>query len=51
VGQATRSRLHSLKGENRMNLIELTMPLNHRGMPDEILPTSVKFFLGPKDHQ
>jgi kynurenine formamidase len=34
-----------------MNFIELTMPLNHRGMPDEVLPTSVKFFLGPKDHQ
>ena len=34
-----------------MNFIELTMPLNHLGMPDEVLPTSVKFFLGPKDHQ
>jgi kynurenine formamidase len=33
-----------------MNFIELTMPLNHRWMPDEVLPTSVKFFLGPKDH-
>jgi kynurenine formamidase len=34
-----------------MNFIELTMPLNHQWMPDEVLPTSVKFFLGPKDHQ
>jgi kynurenine formamidase len=34
-----------------MNFIELTMPLSHRWMPDEFLPTSVKFFLGPKDHQ
>ena len=34
-----------------MNFIELTMPLNHRWMPDEVLPTSVKFFLGPKNHQ
>jgi kynurenine formamidase len=34
-----------------MRLIELTMPLNHRWMPDEVLPTSVKFFLGPKNHQ
>ena len=34
-----------------MQFVELTMPLNHRGMPDDILPTSVKFFLGPKDHQ
>lgn len=34
-----------------MKFVELTMPLNHRGMPDDILPTSVKFFLGPKDHQ
>jgi kynurenine formamidase len=34
-----------------MNFIELTMPLNHQWMPDELLPTSVKFFLGPKDHQ
>ena len=34
-----------------MKLIELTMPLNHRWMPDEILPTSVKFFLGPKNHE
>jgi kynurenine formamidase len=33
-----------------MNCIELTMPLNHLWMPDEFLPTSVKFFLGPKDH-
>jgi kynurenine formamidase len=33
-----------------MNFIELTMPLSHRWMPDEILPTSVKFFLGPKNH-
>jgi kynurenine formamidase len=34
-----------------MKFIELTMPLNHQGMPDEVLPTSVKFFLGPRDHQ
>jgi kynurenine formamidase len=34
-----------------MNFVELTMPLNHRWMPDEGLPTAVKFFLGPKDHQ
>lgn len=34
-----------------MNFLELTMPLNHQGMPDEYLPTSIKFFLGPKDHQ
>ena len=34
-----------------MNFMELTMPLNHRWMPDEVLPTSVRFFLGPKDHQ
>ena len=34
-----------------MKFVELTMPLNHRWMPDDVLPTSVKFFLGPKDHQ
>src|SRR6185295_3371804 len=34
-----------------MNFVELTMPLNHQWMPDEVLPTSVKFFLGPKNHQ
>ena len=34
-----------------MKFIELTMPLNRHGMPDEILPTAVKFFLGPKNHQ
>ena len=34
-----------------MNFVDLTMPLNHRGMPDELLPTSVRFFLGPKDHR
>jgi kynurenine formamidase len=34
-----------------MNFVDLTMPLNHQGMPDELLPTSVKFFLGPKDHR
>ena len=33
-----------------MNYIDLTLPLNHQGMPDEALPTSVKLFLGPKDH-
>jgi len=27
------------------------MPLSHQWMPDELLPTSVKFFLGPKNHQ
>ena len=34
-----------------MNFLDLTMPLNHRWMPDEGLPTAIKFFLGPKDHQ
>jgi kynurenine formamidase len=34
-----------------MKFIELTMPLNHHWMPDDVLPTSVKFFLGPKNHQ
>jgi kynurenine formamidase len=34
-----------------MNFVELTMPLNHQWMPDEALPTAVKFFLGPKNHQ
>jgi kynurenine formamidase len=34
-----------------MNFVDLTMPLNHRWMPDEGLPTAIKFFLGPKDHQ
>ena len=34
-----------------MKFVELTMPLNHQWMPDDVLPTSVKFFLGPKDHQ
>jgi kynurenine formamidase len=34
-----------------MNFIDLTIPLNYQWMPDEVLPTSVKFFLGPKDHQ
>jgi kynurenine formamidase len=34
-----------------MNFVELTMPLNHRWMPDEDLPTAIKFFLGPKNHQ
>ena len=34
-----------------MNFLDLTMPLNHQSMPDEVLPTSVKFFLGPKNHQ
>ena len=34
-----------------MNFIELTMPLNHHWMPDQGLPTAIKFFLGPKDHQ
>src|SRR5574342_43142 len=33
-----------------MKFIELTMPLNHQWMPDEVLPTSVKFVLGPKNH-
>src|SRR5258708_37371017 len=44
-------RIDLVRGENVMNFIELTMPLNHRSMPDEVLPTSVKFFLGPKNHQ
>ena len=34
-----------------MNFVDLTMPLSHRWMPDECLPTAIKFFLGPKDHQ
>lgn len=34
-----------------MNFLELTMPLNHQWMPDEVLPTAVKFFLAPKNHQ
>lgn len=34
-----------------MNFVELTMPLNHQWMPDENLPTAIKFFLGPKNHQ
>jgi len=34
-----------------MNFLDLTMALNHRWMPDEGLPTAIKFFLGPKDHQ
>jgi kynurenine formamidase len=34
-----------------MNFIDLTMPLSYQWMPDEVLPTSVKFFLGPKNHQ
>jgi kynurenine formamidase len=33
-----------------MRLVELTMPLRHHSMPDEALPTAVRFFLGPKDH-
>ena len=34
-----------------MNFVDLTMPLNHRWMPDEGLPSAIKFFFGPKDHQ
>src|SRR4026209_2551528 len=34
-----------------MQFIDLTMPLDHRWMPDEGLPTAIKFFLGPKNHQ
>jgi len=34
-----------------MKFIELTMPLSHQWMPDEVFPTSVKFILGPKNHQ
>ena len=34
-----------------MNFIDLPMPLNYQWMPGEVLPTSVKFFFGPKDHQ
>ena len=37
--------------ETLMNFIELTMPLSHQWMPDEVLSTSVRLFLGPKDHQ
>jgi kynurenine formamidase len=33
-----------------MKFVDLTMPLDHRWMPDEGLPTAIKFFLGPKDH-
>src|SRR5258708_38657974 len=44
-------RIDLVRGENVMNFIELTMPLSHQWMPDEVLPTSVKFFLGPKNHQ
>lgn len=34
-----------------MNFVDLTMPLNHQWMADEYFPTSVKFFLGPKNHR
>ncbi len=34
-----------------MHFLDLTMPLNHRWMPDEGLPTAIRFFLGPRDHQ
>lgn len=34
-----------------MKFVELTMPLNYQRMPDDVLPTSVRFFLGPKNHQ
>jgi kynurenine formamidase len=34
-----------------MKFVELTMPLHHRWMPDAVLPTSIRFFLGPKDHR
>ena len=34
-----------------MKFVELTMPLNHQWMPDDVVATSVKFFLGPKNHQ
>jgi kynurenine formamidase len=34
-----------------MKFIELTMPLNHQWMPDQGLPTAVRFFLGPKNHE
>jgi kynurenine formamidase len=33
-----------------MRFIELTLPLKHQSMPDEVLPTAVRFFLAPKDH-
>jgi kynurenine formamidase len=33
-----------------MNLLELTMPLDWQWMPDELLPTAVHFFLGPRTH-
>ena len=38
-------------GESSMNFFDLTMPLSHQSMADEFLPTSVKFFLGPKNHR
>jgi kynurenine formamidase len=41
----------SEKGGGIMNFVELTMPLNHQWMPDGGLPTAIKFFLGPKNHQ
>jgi kynurenine formamidase len=44
-------RVDLVIGESFMNFIDLTMPLTHQWMPDEVLPTSVKFFLGPKNHQ
>lgn len=34
-----------------MKFVELTMPLNYQRMPDDVLPTSAKFFLGPKNHE
>src|SRR5262249_40105682 len=43
--------LTSLVEVYAMNFIDLTMPLSHQWMPDEVLPTSAKFFLGPKNHQ
>ena len=32
------------------HLVELTMPLDWQWMPDEMLPTAVHFFLGPRTH-
>lgn len=31
-----------------MRLLDLTMPLDHAWMPDELFPTAVQFLLGPK---
>ena len=33
-----------------MPYFDLTLPLDHEWMPDEVFPNSTRFFLGPKDH-